>query len=76
MRIARISPLHEGVRPRPCGGAERVATDLTEALIDLGKDVTLFVSGDPMTTADLVPRIPTGLRPDTRSAISFEVTSR
>ena len=46
MRIAQISPLHESVPPKLYGGTERVVHFLTEALVDLGHDVTLFASGD------------------------------
>ena len=62
MRIAQIAPLAEAVPPKLYGGTERVIWWLTEALIDLGHDVTLFASGDSLTSARLVPGAPTGLR--------------
>ncbi|QPQ54370.1 glycosyltransferase family 4 protein [Allosphingosinicella flava] len=62
MRIAQISPLAEAVPPRLYGGTERVVGWLTEALVELGHDVTLFASGDSITSADLVSCAPTGLR--------------
>ncbi len=37
------------------GGTERVVSYLTEELVDLGHDVTLFASGDSLTRAQLVP---------------------
>lgn len=62
MRIAQIAPLAEAVPPKLYGGTERVIWWLTEALVDQGHDVTLFASGDSMTSANLVPGVPTGLR--------------
>ena len=55
MRIAQVSPLYESVPPRGYGGTERVVSYLTEALVDLGHDVTLFASGDSSTSARLIP---------------------
>jgi glycosyltransferase involved in cell wall biosynthesis len=62
MRIAEISPLHESVPPKLYGGTERVVHFLTEALVDLGHDVTLFATGDSKTRAELVACAPTALR--------------
>ena len=62
MRIAQIAPLAEAVPPKLYGGTERVIWWLTEALVDLGHDVTLFASGDSATSARLVPCAETGLR--------------
>ena len=62
MRIAQIAPLAEAVPPKLYGGTERVIWWLTEALVDQGHDVTLFASGDSVTSARLVPCAPTGLR--------------
>ena len=45
MRIAQVAPLHEAVPPRFYGGTERVVSYLTESLVELGHDVTLFASG-------------------------------
>jgi len=64
VRIAQISPLHESVPPKLYGGTERVVHFLTEALIDLGHDVTLFASGDSQTRAELVACAPAALRLD------------
>jgi glycosyltransferase involved in cell wall biosynthesis len=55
MRIAQVAPLFESVPPKTYGGTERVVSWLTEELVRLGHDVTLFASGDSMTTARLVP---------------------
>jgi glycosyltransferase involved in cell wall biosynthesis len=64
MRIAQVAPLTEAVPPKLYGGTERVISWLTEALVDLGHDVTLFASGDSVTKAKLVPGWPRALRLD------------
>jgi len=55
MRIAQVAPLYESVPPKLYGGTERVVSYLTEELVRLGHDVTLFASGDSETEARLVP---------------------
>jgi glycosyltransferase involved in cell wall biosynthesis len=55
MRIAQVAPLCESVPPRLYGGTERVVSYLTEELVRLGHEVTLFASGDSETSARLVP---------------------
>ncbi len=65
MRIAQVAPLHEAVPPKLYGGTERVVSYLTEELVALGHDVTLFASGDSVTSARLVPGWPQALRLDT-----------
>jgi glycosyltransferase involved in cell wall biosynthesis len=62
MRIAQVAPLFESVPPKLYGGTERVVSWLTEELVRLGHGVTLFASGDSMTTAKLVPACPESLR--------------
>jgi glycosyltransferase involved in cell wall biosynthesis len=64
MRIAQIAPLMESVPPKLYGGTERIVSYLTEELVKLGHDVTLFASGDSITTAKLVSCVPTALRLD------------
>ncbi|HET9230190.1 MAG TPA: glycosyltransferase family 4 protein [Vitreimonas sp.] len=64
MRIAQIAPLAERCPPLLYGGTERVVSYLTEALVDLGHDVTLFASGDSITSAELVPCCERALRLD------------
>ena len=64
MRIAQIAPLMESVPPRLYGGTERIVSYLTEELVRLGNDVTLFASGDSVTSAKLVSCVPTALRLD------------
>lgn len=55
MRIAQVAPLYESVPPRLYGGTERVVSYLTEELVKQGHEVTLFASGDSVTSATLVP---------------------
>ena len=62
MRIAQIAPLAEAVPPKLYGGTERVESWLTEELVRLGHDVTLFATGDSRTTAKLVPGAVIGSR--------------
>jgi len=62
LRIAQVAPLYESVPPKLYGGTERVVHFLTEALLDLGHEVTLFASGDSRTRAELVPGAPAALR--------------
>jgi glycosyltransferase involved in cell wall biosynthesis len=64
MRIAQIAPLHEAVPPPLYGGTERVVSYVTEALVELGHDVTLFASGDSRTSAHLEEVWPRSLRLD------------
>lgn len=54
MRIAQVSPLYESVPPKLYGGTERVVHYLTEELVALGHDVTLFASGDSVCSGRLV----------------------
>jgi glycosyltransferase involved in cell wall biosynthesis len=55
MRIAQVTPLYEAVPPRLYGGTERVVAHLTDALVELGHEVTLFASAEAETKAHLVP---------------------
>ncbi len=64
MRIAQIAPLHEAVPPKLYGGTERVVSFLTEELVALGHEVTLFASGDSVTSATLHAAWPRALRLD------------
>jgi hypothetical protein len=62
LRIAQIAPLAEAVPPKRYGGTERVVSWLTDELVDLGCRVTLFASGDSVTSGTLVPAWPHALR--------------
>ena len=64
MRIAQVAPLTEAVPPKLYGGTERVVHWLTEELVALGNDVTLFASGDSRTSAKLDATWPRALRLD------------
>jgi glycosyltransferase involved in cell wall biosynthesis len=64
MKIAQVAPLIESVPPRLYGGTERIVSYLTEELVRLGHDVTLFASGDSITSAELAPCCTRGLRLD------------
>ena len=64
MRIAQVAPLIESVPPRHYGGNERIVSYLTEELVCQGHEVTLFASGDLVTSAELVPCAKRALRLD------------
>src|ERR1700745_2104749 len=64
MRIAQVTPLTEAVPPKLYGGTERIVHWLTEELVTLGNDVTLFASGDSHTSARLEAVWPKALRLD------------
>jgi glycosyltransferase involved in cell wall biosynthesis len=64
MKIAQVAPLIEAVPPKLYGGTERVVAYLTDALVELGHEVTLFASGDSGTKARLAPIWPRALRLD------------
>ncbi|HYV35588.1 MAG TPA: glycosyltransferase family 4 protein [Gemmataceae bacterium] len=67
MRIAQVAPLYESVPPHNYGGTERVVSYLTEELVRLGHEVTLFASGDSATSARLVAGSKRSLRTDKSS---------
>ncbi len=71
MRIAQIAPLTESVPPRLYGGTERVVSFLTEQLVAMGHEVTLFASGDSRTSAELAAMWPCALRFDPRVRDTF-----
>lgn len=62
MRIAQVAPLYESVPPKLYGGTERVVSWLSEELVRLGHDVTVFASGDSLTRARLIPTCKESLR--------------
>src|SRR5215475_648788 len=64
MKIAQIAPLMESVPPRLYGGSERIVSYLTDELVGLGHEVTLFASGDSVSRANLVRCVPMALRLD------------
>jgi glycosyltransferase involved in cell wall biosynthesis len=66
VKIAQVAPLFESVPPQGYGGTERVVSYLTEALVAMGHEVTLYASGDSVTSARLVPVVGRSLRLDPR----------
>ena len=58
MKIAQVAPLYESVPPKLYGGTQRVVSYLTEELVEMGHEVTLFASGDSETAARLIPACP------------------
>ncbi|WP_263262228.1 glycosyltransferase family 4 protein [Pseudomonas sp. RIT-PI-S] len=64
MKIAQIAPLYESVPPKLYGGTERVVAHLTDALVELGHEVTLFSAGGAATLATEVPCREQALRLD------------
>lgn len=64
MRIAQVAPLDESVPPLLYGGTERIVSYLTEELVKRGHEVSLFASGNSVTSANLVAQGTTGLRLD------------
>ena len=53
MKIAQVAPLYESVPPKLYGGTERVVSYITEELVKLGHEITLYASGDSSTAARL-----------------------
>src|SRR3989339_697399 len=62
MKIAQLSPVFESVPPSLYGGTERIVSYLTEELVNLGHDVTLYASADSKTKAELRPVCPKASR--------------
>lgn len=75
MKIAQIAPLYESVPPRLYGGTERIVSYLTEELVRMGHEVTLFASGDSVTRARLVPACAQSLRldPDCKDQLAHHI---
>ena len=62
MRIGMIAPLELRVPPVAYGGTELLVSLLTEELVKLGHNVTLYATGDSVTNAKLVSCCSTFLR--------------
>jgi glycosyltransferase involved in cell wall biosynthesis len=62
LRIAQLAPTYERVPPAAYGGTELIVHLLTEELVRRGHDVTLFATGDSLTTAHLRSVTPTPFR--------------
>lgn len=76
MKIAQIAPLAESCPPRLYGGTERIVSYLTEELVRQGHEVSLFASGDSITSAELVPCSNMALRldPSVKDMVPYHVT--
>ena len=64
MRIAILSPIAWRTPPRHYGPWESIASNLTEALVDRGYDVTLYATADSITSATLEAVCPRGYEED------------
>lgn len=66
MKIAMLAPISWRTPPRHYGPWELVTSQLTEALLALGVDVTLFATADSLTAGRLEAVVPGGYseRPD------------
>lgn len=53
MKIAVLSPIAWRTPPRHYGPWEQMASNLTEGLVDQGMEVTLFATGESLTSASL-----------------------
>jgi glycosyltransferase involved in cell wall biosynthesis len=62
MRIAHVAPTYERVPPRTYGGTELIVHVVTEELVARGHEVTLFASGDSVTSARLRSVTPRAVR--------------
>jgi glycosyltransferase involved in cell wall biosynthesis len=62
LRIAQLAPTYERVPPAAYGGTELIVHLLTEELVRRGHEVTLFASGDSLTTAALRSVTPVPVR--------------
>jgi len=76
LKIAQVAPLYESVPPKLYGGTERIVSYLTEDLVRQGHEVTLFASGDSVTSARLRATSDHALRldPDCRDPLSHHIT--
>src|SRR5688572_14710724 len=64
MKIAILSPVAWRTPPRKYGPWEQVASNIAEGLVAMGMDVTLFATGDSITTAKLASSSDTGYAED------------
>ena len=61
MRIAMLAPISWPLPPGGYGPWEQVANNITEGLVKLGHDVTLFAAGGSRSNAKLVETVPYAL---------------
>lgn len=69
MKIAQVAPIWYRTPPKKYGGTEYVVSLLTEQLVKKGHDVTLFATGDSVTSGKLSHIVERGLIED---GYSFE----
>jgi glycosyltransferase involved in cell wall biosynthesis len=69
MRIAEVCTLGYAARPDGGGSIESVVWSLTEQLVDMGHDVTLFATADSETSARLVSVLDSGYVETTASVM-------
>jgi glycosyltransferase involved in cell wall biosynthesis len=75
LKIAQLAPLWESVPPKTYGGTELVVHLLTETLVGLGHEVTLFASGDSQTQGRLISTVPASLRTQGVQVATYEELS-
>ena len=64
MKVAILAPIAWRTPPRHYGPWEQVAANITEGLVNLGVEVTLFATGDSITNAKLDSVVPVGYAED------------
>ncbi len=64
LRIGVLASIAHRTPPRGYGPWEQVASTLTEGLVSLGHEVTLFATGDSLTSATLHAEAPHGYEDD------------
>lgn len=64
LRVAVLAPVSWRVPPRHYGPWEQFASLLTEGLVERGVDVTLFATGDSLTSGGLASVVATGYSED------------
>lgn len=64
MKVAVLAPVAWRTPPRHYGPWEQVASNITEGLVKLGIDVTLFATGDSVTSGKLFSICDTGYEED------------
>jgi glycosyltransferase involved in cell wall biosynthesis len=62
LKIAMVAPVEIRIPPVDYGGIEIVVSILTEELVRRGHEVTLYASGDSITSAKLISVVPEYLR--------------
>jgi glycosyltransferase involved in cell wall biosynthesis len=65
LRVAVLAPVSWSTPPKHYGPWEQFASLLTEGLVERGVEVTLFATGDSVTSARLVSVVPRGYSEDT-----------